>query len=172
MVVRRVGDLDIAEDVAFQRRAWAVQRAGWGAMALLVLAALAGLLGGGGPLGTGEAGEADGPLRVRYARFARYQAPTELELELGPAAVRGGEARVRLSREYLEGVEVTGTSPAPAAEEAGPEGVTYVFRVSPPAPGRPATVVFFLETTRFGLRTAAVAPTGGEPVTFRQLVYP
>jgi len=44
---REAGDLEVAENLAFQRRAWKVQRAGWVAMALLVGAALAGLFGGG-----------------------------------------------------------------------------------------------------------------------------
>ena len=39
----RVGDLEIHQDLPFQRRSWTVQRVGWAIMALVVLA---GLLGG------------------------------------------------------------------------------------------------------------------------------
>src|SRR3712207_4138009 len=47
----RVGDLEVAEDLTFQRREWAAQRVGWVLLALVIAAALAGLLGR-GPLST------------------------------------------------------------------------------------------------------------------------
>ena len=43
----RAGDLEIVEDLSFQRREWRVQRGGWVVMAVLILLALLGLTGRG-----------------------------------------------------------------------------------------------------------------------------
>ena len=64
----RVGDLEISQDLTFQRRSWIVQRVGWVMLALLILAALGGLFGP-GPLSRARAGPHDGPLWVEYQRF-------------------------------------------------------------------------------------------------------
>jgi hypothetical protein len=45
--VQRHGDLEIQEDLPFQRREWLVERVAWGVMALLIVAALLGLFGTG-----------------------------------------------------------------------------------------------------------------------------
>ena len=43
----RVGDLQIHQDLCQERREWKIQRVGWLLMALMLVAALAGLLGPG-----------------------------------------------------------------------------------------------------------------------------
>lgn len=45
--VHRVGDLEIEEDLDHQRRCWKLERASWAVMALVLLAAMAGLFGSG-----------------------------------------------------------------------------------------------------------------------------
>lgn len=45
--------LDEGRDIAYQRREWIAQRIGWVTIALLVVAALLGLLGSVGPSATG-----------------------------------------------------------------------------------------------------------------------
>ena len=84
--VRQVGDLEIAQDLAFQRREWTIQRVAWAVMALVALAGLLGLFGGAGPLTRAAAG--NGALRLDYARFERKHAPTELRLQVA-AGVAG-----------------------------------------------------------------------------------
>jgi len=53
----RAGDLEIDEDLSFQRREWRVQRGGWVVMAVLILLALLGLTGR-GPIRQPTAGTA------------------------------------------------------------------------------------------------------------------
>ena len=53
---REAADLAIREDMRHQRLEWAVERVGWAAVALVLVAALAGLLGH-GPLSRATAGE-------------------------------------------------------------------------------------------------------------------
>ena len=69
MGVGRVDGLQLEEDASFRRRAWAVQRAGWALMALLLLGAILGLLGS-GPLSTATA-DVPGLMRIEYQRFAQ-----------------------------------------------------------------------------------------------------
>src|SRR5687767_5732095 len=52
-MTERVGDLEIGQDLKYQKRQWTVQRAGWAIMCLLLLAA-AGASAAGKPWG-GEA---------------------------------------------------------------------------------------------------------------------
>jgi hypothetical protein len=44
--LKRVSDLEVNEELEFQRRDWMAQRVGWTVMALVVVVALLGLLGG------------------------------------------------------------------------------------------------------------------------------
>lgn len=44
---RRIGDLEISQDLEFQKRSWTIQRVGWVVIALLILAGLLGVFGKG-----------------------------------------------------------------------------------------------------------------------------
>ena len=92
--MKRVGDLEINEDLRFQRRMWAVQRVGWIVTALVVLAALAALLGllGPGLLSTSaKAGSGGASLSVEeYEQVLRYRKPTTRRLGLGEGGRGGG----------------------------------------------------------------------------------
>ncbi len=167
--VRRVGDLELAQDLDYQRRLGTAQRAGWVAMLLLALAALLGLLGS-GPLSSATAGDEGGALAIGYNRFGRYQAPTTLRVRLGPGAGREGEARVWLSESYLQNVQIQQITPQPQRVEVGPDGQTYVFQLA--GPNQPAEVTFYLQPDRFGPLSGQVRLAGEQPVRFRQFVYP
>lgn len=90
----------IEGQLGFQRRFWVAERIGWFAMAGLLLAALLGLLGAGGPLATAER-RVQG-VSVTWARFQRLGRATPLRITLPPgvpAALRpppGFAARWRL----------------------------------------------------------------------------
>lgn len=75
-MVKRIGDLDIAQDLEHQRREWVIERIGWAIMALILLAALAGLLGS-GPLSNARIDHPGSHLSAEYNRFERYQSPTK-----------------------------------------------------------------------------------------------
>jgi hypothetical protein len=165
----RVGDLDIDQDLAFQKRAWVAQRIAWVLMALVLLAALLGLLGG-GPLSKATSGGEGGPLQVEYLRLARHRAPATLQIRLAPGTAPQSEARVWLDQTYLEGITIETVFPEPQSVEAGPERVTYVFKLE--QPGQPATITFSLLHETSGLQQARVGLADREPVTFRQFIYP
>src|SRR5215213_3802507 len=88
---------DIAEDVLFQERTWAVQRIGWWAMGLLIVLALAGLFAA-GPLSSTQTQDPTGALRAEYQRFLRLQAPSTLVLHVSPQPASGGTLSIRINR--------------------------------------------------------------------------
>ena len=61
-------DLEISEDIVFQRRSWVMQRVGWGLMALFLATGPTGAFGV-GPLSSTSAIRED--LKVSYERFPR-----------------------------------------------------------------------------------------------------
>ena len=127
---QRPGDLEIKQDLRFQRRMWALQRIGWAVMALIVLVGLVGVFGA-GPLSSATAGKEEAPLFVEeYERFARFMLPTTLRVRLDPMGQ--GEAHLWLDRGYLESVRPQTVTPEPDSVEAGPDGFTYVFKVNDP----------------------------------------
>jgi hypothetical protein len=80
--LQRHGDLEIPEDLPFQRREWVAERVAWAVMALLIAGALLGFFGT-GPLSRTTAGDEAGPLWLEYERFARLLAAGALESARG-----------------------------------------------------------------------------------------
>jgi hypothetical protein len=167
--LRRVGDLEIEQDLPFQRREWIAERVGWAGMALVIVAALLGLFGT-GLLGKATAGDTEGVLWIEYDRFGRFVAPSTLVVYLGPGAAPQGVARVWLDRRYLESVQIEQVTPEPDNVVAGLDRLIFVFRVA--EPGQPTAVKFYLQTEQFGLLTGRAGLAGGEPLRFRQFIYP
>ena len=164
-----MNDLEIDQDLAFAQWSWSVQRAGWLGMAVVLVLALAGLLGS-GPLSRSEV-SLPGLLRIEYQRFARYQAAQTLTAHLEPAATRGGEVRLWVDRGYLAHARVETITPPPARVEAAGDRLVYVFSMS--RPGEPVTIVFALQSEHIGPTSGRVGLDGAEGFApFRQLVYP
>jgi hypothetical protein len=167
--MQRVGDLEVSQDLDFQRRSWTFQRVGWVVVALLVLAALLGLFGS-GPLSQGTVGAQGGPLWVEYPRFARLKAPTTLRLPLGPEAVSGSEVRIWLDRTFLEGVQIQQVTPQPDRVEIGPDRFIYVFQVSDPS--QPTAVVFFMQPEETGSLSGRTGLDEGPALSSNSFIYP
>lgn len=164
----RVGDLELDEDEGFLRREWKAERVGWLTMAGILGLALLGVFGS-GPLAEANAG-GDGPLAVRYARFARTQAPTILRLRYDAGAV-GADGRVRLvlDRGFVEAVQIEHITPQPERAVAEPGRVVYVFAAEPAAAGE---VTFHARFERFGVIRGAAGLADRPPVRFTQWVHP
>ena len=163
------GDLELEEDLDFERRSWIIERIGWAVMVMVAFAALAGLFGP-GPLSDTSAGERGGRLWLEYSRFGRLRAPMTLRVYLGPNASQQEMARVWLSRDYLEGIHIQGINPPPERVEAGPEQFTYVFPVSETS--RPTAVTFSVKPGRFGRQRGCMGLANGPTLCFGQFIYP
>lgn len=168
-VQRKYDGLQIDEDMKFQRRQWKAERIGWVCMTLFLAAAVMGLFGQ-GPLSDALAGNDGDPVSVHYDRFPRHGSQASLKIVLGPGAARDGEARVWLSRQYLDAHRLDQVIPEPERVEAAPDRYTYVFKVADAA--KETSAVFQLEPDGYGRTTARVGLEGGPAVDVRQFIYP
>lgn len=159
--------LELEEDLAHQRREWRIQRIGRFAMLLLVLAAVAGLLGP-GPLSDARAGDPRG-MQVEFMRFTRARAPEQLRIRVPAQAVRDGRVRIGLPHGFLDRIEVQRIRPEPESITAHPQRNEYEIAV---AGAGAVEIVVDYEHRAFG-RTPASVWLGGRPaVAFEQWVYP
>ena len=165
----RDGDLEINEDIAHERLEWRLERIGWTVMALVLVAALAGLLGP-GPLSSAIRTGNDSKLRLEYNRFVRAEGPTLLRIRSAADLATNGQLRLWIGREYIETVEIKHIDPEPASVEISGDRLIYVFKVSDPA--QPTTVIFHLEPDAFGLSTLKIGIDEQTQLTARQFVYP
>lgn len=156
--------LELDDDMRAHRVGWIAQRVGWAVMAAILVAACVGLFGR-GPLSEVEERAGD-RLLVRYERFARARATSELQVVAGPDA--DGELRVWLGRDLLRDQEVDHVVPEPVRVVSAGDRLGYVFAVGD---GLPTTVVFHLQPERPG-RHAAEVGVGDASVRFAQYVWP
>jgi hypothetical protein len=163
--MERHGSLEIPEDIAFERRAWKVQRVGWVLMSVTLIAAVAGVFGD-GPLAKAEA-TADG-VGVKYDRFVRSGGETELKLRLEPG--RGDEVEGWLGREYLERFELVDVLPEPERVATDPERVRMTFRAG--TPGEAVHVRIRAKPRASGRLHGEVGLEHGGAVRFTQVSYP
>lgn len=154
----------IAEDPKFDRIQWRVERVAWMLMGLVILLALLGFLGGGGPLTRATESAADA--EVGYNRMIRFQGITQVELRL-PGS--GQEARVTFNETFLADMEVEGVHPEPESVEAGTDQVTYVFQLAEDEDS--ADVTFTLRPGRIGVHSADIE-TGSTTLSFWQFALP
>jgi hypothetical protein len=167
---RKIGSIEIAQDLAFQRRSWTVQRIGWAAMVLISVAALFGLCGG-GPLSSARLGPAGSPLRADYERFLRLDAPAKLTLYVGAAAIRpDSTAEVWLDRAWLADMEVRSITPEPEQTITSAGRVVYTFRLDPSSTA--ARITYRLVTHSLGPVTGRVGLSNGPSYSFSQFSYP
>jgi hypothetical protein len=165
----RVGDLEIDQDLRFQKREWAFERVSWVVMALFVLAGLLGLLGR-GPMSYQTAASPDGTVSVEYERFVNHRAGAQMTVRVPGDVTAGGTFRLVINQDYLRGVQVQQITPTPDTTEAGEGRQVFVFRAADP--GRPTAVVFYLEAEGPATLTGRISIPGGPPAEFTQVVYP
>lgn len=165
---KKVGTLQIDEDLEFQRRSWVVQRIGWAVFSLIILLAALGLFGD-GILSDARAGQQGAGLWLEYPRFERFENEFQIKLHADEAAEAGGEIRVRLDQSYLDLVEIDSISPEPDSEIKDAEGITYVFKASAVPP---FTAHFYMIPHKPGPLSGTFRLQNGETVRFSQFIYP
>jgi hypothetical protein len=168
-MTKRVGDLELDQDLIYQNREWRVERIGWIILALLVLAALLGILGK-GPLSKAIAGSQDGPLWVEYQRFVRHRSPTELIVRIEADAAQEGRIHLQLNQEFVQKAQIQRIDPEPDQEQVAMDRITYVFQVGEGA--APVQVIYRLEMQSFGLLSTPIGIVDGPEVSINQFVYP
>ncbi len=169
MSQQRVGSLEITQDLDFQRKEWIAQRVGWTVMALLIGAATLGAFAT-GPLSSTSASTDDGALTIKYGRFARHGAQTDVHIEVVPQSIQGGEVQIRADRNFFDTYQIEQIVPEPDSVDLESDGVTWTFTAGDlTAPGE---ISIRVRPGSVGIRSGGIGLAGGEMVTIRQLVYP
>jgi hypothetical protein len=161
------GELEIDQDLQFQRRMWRTERVGWGAMAILLICAVMGLFGN-GPLSrmTAQTGEL---LTVEYQRFGRYQAPMEMRLYLA-GFTKDHSLFFQLDHTFLSHVQITRITPQPALEEPTPDGIGFIYPVRVQDGSILVTISY--QPEQIGMLKATLMADETSPLSIRQFIYP
>jgi hypothetical protein len=156
------------DEDAQHRGDWRFERAGWLVMALLVLFAAVGGLGGGGIFNRTAVEAPGGTLRIDYPRFLRASLPETLRIDVAAGEAAG--PRRWVDAEYLrEAVIVEDVVPPPQRVESAGDRLLYEFAAS----GRsPLGVTLRLRAAHPGRLRARVGLEGGASLELRQLVFP
>jgi hypothetical protein len=162
-----VGSIEVDQDLDHARVLWRVQRIGWAAMALVILAGLLGLLGSQGPLTRAQASTTG--LSIDYDRFARHGATSSLVAEVEPAP-QSDTATLWLAREYLDGVEIESVIPDPERTETRDDVVLFTFMAKDRS--RPARITFNVRPGQYWSEEIRVGVDGGGSLSVRQFIYP
>lgn len=123
--------LELEQDPSAWRREWRFERFGWVMLALIVVAALAGVFGD-GPAARRDHRSAVGSLRVEYDRVVRYGAATVIVVTIGAREPADSVAVFRLGRPFLDGFDVEVISPEPVETRATAGFVEYHLRRAAP----------------------------------------
>jgi hypothetical protein len=166
--LQRVGDLEIDQDLDFQRREWQIERILWAVVAVLLVLAVLGVFGT-GPISTTTAESDDGTVVVDYHRFIRHDGRASLTLHVSGEQATDGKIEVWINHRYLDGVQVEDISPEPQEMRGAGDRVIYVFAID--APGDDLTVTYALRPQHIG-RLRAEIGAGNVSVRLNQVSYP
>jgi hypothetical protein len=167
--LKRIGDLEINQDLDFQRRCWKAQRIGWTIMALLVLSALLGLFGR-GLFSHAVVRDPSIPLSMEYERLGRYLSSLTLTVHVTSGASEDGKVRLWFSRDFLREVQIQGITPKPDSAEISASGAIYIFRLAQPDQG--GDVIVHFEAQAVGPLRGRFGLTESRSIAFTQWIYP
>jgi hypothetical protein len=155
----------IREDMRFQAVTWTLERVAWVLLALVPLAALAGIFSH-GPVSQKTARAADATLSLGYEHFQRMTVQTRFVIRM--PSVQTDEVRLRLSPSFQRIYDIQSMQPEPARSSAGADGLELHFR-----PARSGLAVVIWATPReFGRFNFRAETDAGEPVEIPVLIYP
>ncbi len=159
--------LILDRDLLFQFRMWRIERIGWAAMLVIVLAASVGFFGH-GPFSEATIGSSS--LRIEYERFGRYRAPMSLRVYPAQASQKDGRLTLSLSNEYLLNVEILNIVPHPERTELSPVGLRFAFSAEKERPA--GTIVFHLHPDKVGALAGFIQLNDDQAIAFHQFIYP
>jgi len=164
--VARHGDLEINQDIVFQRRMWRAERCTRYFILAALIACVLGFFGGGGWLAEREIRPPARSFVAKLPRFGRVQHRQQLILDI--SEIPAGEARIGVDAALLENFYVREVFPEPLRTEIRDGAVEFVFA----PPSGPWTVRLELQPRRAGALEGRLRLPGGEAVEFRQWIYP
>lgn len=167
--MKRVGDLEINEDLDFQRTEWTVERFGWAAILLVVILAGVGLFGH-GPISWTTASAADESIDVAYERFGRRGGVFELVIDAPATAAENSMWQIDFARAYLASFTVEAITPEPDSVEAVGGALRYTFVQG--TPDAALQVTFTMLPKSLWRQSGTISLVGGEPVDLSHFFFP
>jgi hypothetical protein len=167
--MQKIGDLEINQDLNFERRSWKVERVAWVIAALILVAALLGFLGP-GPLGKATAASPDKSISLDYYRVVRRESPVTYRVKVHGRLAKNGALRLWLDRKFVEALEIKHVDPTPDVVEIDGERFVYRFKTAE----APATIqIFFhVEPNKSGNAPARLGVVDGPEIQFKQFYLP
>lgn len=166
---RQSEDFERPELLAFQERTSRIQTVAQWIVALLVLAALAGVFGGGG-LSQASHSDSSGRFQVEFARFTRSDHSSELKLSFSGFDPAAKEVELWIDAEWLESVEIESIQPEPERTEIGDRRLIYFFPRQETA--TEGTVTFRVRHHGVGKISGLAGLGSGPAIAFEQFTYP
>ncbi len=167
-VLGRDGDLEIDQDLTFQRREWLVQRVLWVVCALVIVLGVIGLFGG-GPISSVKHASGDDTVAVEYHRFVRHDGRASLTFRVDASHASGQEVEVWIDQRFLDRVQIENVSPQPASVRSDDDRMTWVFETGD---GSDALIATFAYRPQAIGRIRGEAGSGTSTVDVGQLAYP
>jgi hypothetical protein len=160
--------IEVHDDPDLSHRTWSVQAVGRWLLALVIVAALAGMVGH-GPLSWTSARADDGRLTIEYERFGRRGGSQDVTIEVAGALATEGQWTVVLSGALATKHELTTITPEPASMRAVADGVELTFEQVGDADL--AAVVSLTPGGMWRESSAVAVPDSGR-VGLEQFIYP
>lgn len=162
---RKLG-LELNEDRRFQERFWRAERIAWIVLAAIVVIALLGFTGRGGPFAQTMARTPEGA--VEYPRITRWAAADQVVVTFGGG---GDQGVLAIDRSFSKVFAIDSIQPQPMASVATAEGQRLTFRLEPATAPRTATLHVRAVRPAIPLRTQ-LRIGDGPPATLTTLVLP
>ena len=118
--------LEVHEDRNWQERFWTIQRIGWVAMALFLLAALFGATGAGGPIANARVATAQA--KIDYPRIARWQSAEQVTIHLPPGMT--DTVDVEIEKSFADLFAIESVEPQASQVVATERGHRFSFDLS------------------------------------------
>jgi hypothetical protein len=160
-------EIEVGEDLEFQRRWWRFENIAWILFTLIIVLDLAGLFGR-GPIAKAERHATDGTIDVKYERIERTDSPSILTIGFGQSAIHDGKIKLYVSESLVKGLGTQRVVPAPTETMVGDGGLTYTFPASKP----PATVDLALQPAGPGIYHFTIGVVNAEPIQAKVFVVP
>ncbi|RPI21989.1 MAG: hypothetical protein EHM61_23410 [Acidobacteria bacterium] len=161
-------DIQIEEDLTFEKHTWVVQRVGWVATLLAVVAAALGFLGSSAL--SRRTAEAEG-IKVEYERLSRERAPTQLMLTVTPPFPGDSQLGVWVAGDFFQNVGIEKITPEPVRTSAAGDTLLFVFALD--RSEAPLKVKVNYKPEGYGRLQARVGVSGShQRIHFRSFVYP
>jgi hypothetical protein len=161
-------DLDILEDLRFERRWYRFEWICWTAIAVLLTAACLGLTGP-GLVSKHRTQDDMGILFVEYSGLLRLRSPADIRIHVAESLTSPGELRLRLDGALAGSAPVERSRPIAASQQMVERGLRVTYSVNP---GSPAEIVFSQRPEALGRLWSRISVEGGPSVELNQFTVP